>query len=237
MNTLERMMAFLFGDGGIENPNANHPEWSGSNCRLRFTHGPKQIDYLQWKIVELQNLGFVLASFDTKDVFYNKPGSIHHGKFYKSCRVKFKSHRLFTEAYRLAYPTGLGGKEYNARWVNGVSVDDYAMAIWWMDDGSLHFRRRPFEKICGYLNICSNQQEALLIKVIFEARLGSEVRIHKKKDKFILWFPHITFRKLLVRIVPWIHRTMLYKCSIVMGEDGNPIIPTSAEHLLQQMKI
>ena len=55
MNRLERLFAFVIADGSLENPNATHPEWKGSNCRLCFCHGENQEDYVLWKLNQLRN--------------------------------------------------------------------------------------------------------------------------------------------------------------------------------------
>jgi hypothetical protein len=36
---------------------------------------------------------------------------------------------------------------------------------------------------------------------------------------------------LLRKSLPYLHSSMLYKCAVTTGEDGKPIIPTSAEQL------
>jgi hypothetical protein len=221
MNRLERIYAFLFADGCVANPNSNHPEWRGSNCVMAFCHGPKQEEYVKWKQNELEELGFE-ARFVKKDVLYRKAGSIHNGKHYISCQVKTKSHYTFTKARSIAYVNNM--KTYHKGWVNEDTVDDYALAVWWMDDGDFS----------GTLNCNCNEEEAILLKDLFEKILKGKVSIHNKKGKKNIYFPVITKAILFSRIYKFIHPTMLYKCSVGVGEDGKPIIPNSAEQLLLQ---
>lgn len=231
MNRLDRVFAFIFADGCVTNPNSNHPEWKGSNCVMAFCHGEKQEDYLLWKLNQLRILGFQ-GEYKKKPVRYNKSGSKHDGKVYVSCQVKMKSDRLFTEARKIAYPHN--EKTYHQGWVNEQTVDDFALAIWWMDDGGLHYPKKS-KDIAGYLYCYCDDQEALYLKLLFEHILDSEVRIHRKSEKHVLYFPVETYRQVMRRISRYVHPTMLYKCAVIVGEDGNPIIPQSAEQLIRQL--
>lgn len=223
MNRLQRVFSFVFGDGSLRVCSER-----SKNARLSFHHGPAQGEYLKWKMKMLEELGFKTWFTESREQRYNKANSKYDGKTYFGYHGQCGADRVFTEAWKIAYPDG--EKEYNPRWCNPTILDDMAMAIWWMDDGSLSWSKGS-ATIGGQLHVCATEAECVLVKTVFEVRLGIEVKVHRRRQLYHLYFPAKSFQKLIRVCLPYLHADLLYKCAVLMGEDGKPIIPASAEHL------
>lgn len=195
---------------------------------MSFHHGPRQKEYLKWKLQQLRNMGFETSYREMVETRRDKKNDRYDGRTYLGIHGQTKANRLFTEARLKAYPNGK--KEYNAQWVNLDTLDEFALAIWWMDDGSLSFSKQS-KTVAGQLHVCASYQECQLVKAALDVILGEEVKVHRRRELYHIYLPHEAFRMLMRKTAHWIHPDMLYKCSILMGEDGNPIIPNSAGHL------
>jgi hypothetical protein len=103
-----------------------------------------------------------------------------------------------------------------------------------MDDGCKYHSKQS-ATIAGVLNCCCDKEEIIIVKDVWESILQSETTINRKKSNYNLRLPAHSYRKMVKIIAPYVHETMLYKCSLFMGEDKNPIIPNSAEQLKQQL--
>lgn len=217
-------MMFVIGDGCISHVGRT----ANSNGELTFEHGPSQESYLVWKLKILSELGF---SVGRKNKFRRVKNEFVD-KVYPVCLGWAKSHIVFTKIHNIAYPNKI--KTYHDGWINSKLIDPLAMAVWWMDDGCKYHSKQS-ASIAGVLNCCCDEREILIVKDVWENILQSETTINRKKNNYNLRLPAQTYRRMVKLILPYVHESMIYKCSLFMGEDGKPIIPINAEQLKQQL--
>jgi hypothetical protein len=182
---------------------------------------------MMWKISLVEKLGFRWGKQEGQ-IEVKRPHTKNKKSFYNNCEVTFGANRLFTEARKKAYQNGK--KEYTKDWVNVDVIDDLALAIWWMDDGSKSVSKQS-QSVAGQLHVCATKEELEVVKEFLEYRLDAEVAIHRRRELFHIYLPHYAYVKMLKRIWRYIHPELLYKCPVIMGEDNKPIIPNSAEQL------
>jgi hypothetical protein len=233
MNTLERTLAFLIGDGSVFYTVRRKDGSTIGNCVFDMHHGPEQERYMLWKKEYMTSLGFS-GSFNKRPVTYRSyRKDKYEGKTYVSCQVRMRSHIIFTKLRAMAYPNNV--KTYTSDWINPETVDSFALAVWWMDDGGVHVTGKYKNHVSGQLYSCTNEEETILIKDLWEKKINSELTIQKRRNTFILYFPTPALINLLKIIYPYIHEDMLYKTAFKTGEDGKPITPTSTDNLKKML--
>lgn len=93
------------------------------------------------------------------------------------------------------------------------SLDNRAVAIWYMDDGNLYHKKRNGKVHASDLQISlyASEEEANIAIQFFEERYGVKFRLKRNKGKFsIVCYTH-NAKKLLEQIRPYIIESMLYK--------------------------
>lgn len=182
----------LLGDGYLRSSgNSNNPSYA-----LVFAHGEKQREYLEWMKDELKP--FVLA--DTP--YLHKKTSIHNhapvSSYHTIC------HSWLTELRKAFYPNNI--KTVSLDWLN--QVDELALAVWYMDDGSLNKRY-------GTMTFCTNgftYDEHLLIQQWFLDRWCLPVVIENRRNNQYSIRVNSTVARTLREILrPYIPHCMSYK--------------------------
>lgn len=138
----------------------------GIRSRVKFQHGPKQVDYLNWKYTIIQdhvktipksrnNAGFtsVIWSFNTKCTIHNAIKSI------------FVNNK----------------KSPNREWLD--QINDLGLAIWYMDDGSIssdvmHFNTEGFTK---------SENDIICQWLIDTYNVPARVLFYKKRNKILYY--------------------------------------------------
>lgn len=111
----------ILGDGYI-----SRGIWKGvySNARITFIQGIAQLPYLEWKQEELKRwIGTTIRAIPYKTQF---GGTVH--------QLATTTHPLFTEIFHAIYPDGGKIKRISPQVLNWL--DDLALAVWFMDDGT-----------------------------------------------------------------------------------------------------
>ena len=180
------IMGTLLGDGGasfIKNRITKIPV----NARLRIRHSTKrQLEYCQWKRLEL---GSICASDvlirDTPKAF---------GK--QSASFSTLSHIfILGQALKLYTPKKGVAREYLDQ------LDDFGLAVWWMDDGSM-------TQLSTHSFTVRDQE--IIVQYLLE-RWGVEARISPDKKKG-LWFIQFNHPRQIHDIVrKHIIKSMIYK--------------------------
>jgi LAGLIDADG DNA endonuclease family len=154
----------LLGDGYLKpSNNRENPSYS-----LVIAHGAKQKEYLEWKKEKLSN-------FIIKEDAYIKQSKTkyNHSPTYRYDTI---AHPFLTELRRKFYPNGV--KTVSKEWLN--HIDELALAVWFMDDGSLNKRY-------GTMLISTNNfsyEEHVLIQQWFLNRWDIPVKIESRKSSW-----------------------------------------------------
>jgi hypothetical protein len=150
----------LLGDGSLRNTYKNYA--------LALGQGQKQLEYLNWKKEKLSN--FIVKQ---EPKVYQSKSEHNHAPMYHYHTI---SHPFLTELRGKIYPNG--DKTVTKEWLD--NIDELAMAVWYMDDGSQNKRY-------GTISLCTNgfsYEEHLLMQNWFFTRWNIEVQIeHNKSTK------------------------------------------------------
>jgi hypothetical protein len=229
MNLRDRLFAFVIGDCHVG------CHYRGQvNPQITMRHGEAQRDYLKWKTQKLIEFGIEISYQDKKVL--NKRSE---GKVYLAYDTRTKHLNILKDVWKIAYPDKT--KTYTSEWINPNTIDDFALALWWMDDGSLHYCKRHSANMTGVLCTHCSEEELIVVKNAINKVLDlkeNEIRPRRRRIKYYsLYFTTNAYLKLLNKIHKYIHPTMLYKCAVILGEDKRPIIPISAEQLKEQIEL
>lgn len=140
----------LLGDGYLRPTNSGTGQCSYA---LSLCHGEKQLAYLQWKFHELES--FVT----TTDFRVNTRPFRGNAPTYTFSTV---SHPFLKEAHRVCYSAN-GKKDITAQWLE--YIDPLALAVWYMDDGSLNKR---YHTIVLCTNSFSKEGQLLAIDYLYK---------------------------------------------------------------------
>ena len=119
------IIGFLLGDA--------HMERNGKNCRLRFKHGIRQKQYVQWKCDKLKPWSLCLRQEDR----YDK----RTGKVYPACGFDTRTLPIFNKWNSLFY------KQRQKRLpqkLGNIIKDPLTLAVWYLDYGALRVDSKVF---------------------------------------------------------------------------------------------
>lgn len=185
------ILGSILGDGSLK----IHKGYK--NARFKFRHSIVQKDYFEWKVSMLEEISSENSMILQKsDGFSVKQKLLYQSKALKSLTtiyIKTHSHNTI---------------EIKRNWLNHLTP--LALAIWWLDDGSLISNKRK-GVLCtdGF----SKHSVELLSKYLFvvwgiSTRVASISGKNKKRSKqgeyFRLWFSTIELKKFLRIILPYI---------------------------------
>jgi hypothetical protein len=182
------LLGSYLGDGGIQS-------FGGGKYRLGITHGIKQKEYCSWK----------------KEIFLgdSEVKLVENNGYAKTEAVTFSS-TIFCSKFELGKK-----KEIDDSIID--SIGPKALAIWFMDDGSVKTKGRPGEKaynsaaIWTYsFSVEANHKLSKMLKDKFgiENRVQEPNELHKH-PKIILGSSG--YRTLSKIIAPYVHDSMNYK--------------------------
>ena len=164
-------------------------------------HSIEQREYLEWKIGILHSI-----------IGGNKPSIIEFdNNGYKGVKA-MKSHRYFRVLYRYLYKNGV--KTIPLKALNRLTP--LAIAIWWMDDGSLckKVRNGKIHAWELYLNTYLSKEENQVIIDYFQNVWNVKWNLNLSKGKYRLRCSTREGRKFLSIIRPIVYqiKCMRYKC-------------------------
>ncbi|MBS4209624.1 hypothetical protein [Bacillus sp. FJAT-50079] len=201
------LIGMIMGDGHIRKGK------KAVNYNISCTHNPKQYDYLVWKMEILkQNLtkNYWLTTKETK---FTGKGSYsgNAGKVYTMHVGQLGTHPLVTQVYKESY---ISNKKIVTRHLLN-QLTPLGLAIWYMDDGNLGYRKNPNGSIKSrnvtlHTEGFDSESQNNIIGY-FKEIWDIEARLHKSRDKYKVWMnvPNsIKFLKLVapyVKMVPCMH--------------------------------
>ena len=177
------LIGSLLGDGCLV-PNS----WK-KHYRLFITQSEKQRDYLNWKYKIFEN--FVLS----KPKYHEKT---------KSCRFRTISHLGFTEYRKIFYPFD---KKIVPEEIEKLLIHPISLAVWYMDDGSLHTRKNTFVLNTQSFSFEENEKlQKCLLK-----NFGIESSINRDKKYWRLYIKQKSAKRFNVLIKEYVATLMNYK--------------------------
>lgn len=183
----------LLGDGYLRPTNGNAENHSYA---LSLCHGEKQLEYLRWKFLELEN-------FVTTKTFSKSIRSFHgNAPTYSFSTV---SHPFLNEAHRICYWAD-GKKDISTQWLEQITP--LALAVWYMDDGSLN---RRYHTIVLCTNSFSREGQVLAIDFL-KSRYGIDACLEpRRNDQTVIRINASQSREFMNIISPHVPECMNYK--------------------------
>lgn len=183
----------LLGDGYLRPTNGNAKNHSYA---LSLCHGEKQLDYLKWKLNELDN--FVT----TKDFLVNKRSFRGNAPTYSFSTI---SHPFLNEAHRICYSNN-GKKDITAEWLDQLSP--LSLAIWYLDDGSLN---KHYHTIVLCTNSFSRNGQLLAINYL-KQQFNLDAKLEaRRNNQTVIRINASQSRKFMDIIIPYVPSCMEYK--------------------------
>ena len=192
------LIGVCLGDGCLR-PNG------GNVASLSLKHSIKQEEYFLWKVERIRK---ILGGSPNKIVYFNNNS-------YPGVRWE-KSHRYFRVIRKWLYKDGV--KTITPFILSKLTPE--AIAVWWMDDGSMYKKRNPKTKkvkaIEGVLSTYTSKEENIIIQQYFKEKWGINFALVKSKNSYRLRLNTNECRKLAKLIEPYIHPSMAYKIDVNM---------------------
>jgi len=191
------LVGTLLGDGHLETQS------QGRTYRLKVEHSISQREYTDWLYEQFKD--FVHGNI------YVKSRQVK-GKTFTSCGFttyslglfRFYAHQFYKEREKLIPKT-----------IKKL-IDPLALAVWFMDDGSLKSAKHKTYIIhaLGY-----KKGDLELVKRVFRSKFGIEVKIHRQYDKWRLYVASESAEEFKRLIKPHIIPAMEYKLGNKMPKE------------------
>lgn len=164
----------LLGDSSINNKN------------VQFSQSIKQKEYLLWKAKQFN-----------KDIKYTN--NTFNEKKYPRCYfyyyIKNEDIQFYSFICKNLYSKNR--KKISLKYLNALNA--LALAIWWMDDGSICLsKRNRYGKLATE---CFNYEEHILMKKYFKEKWDINVQIKFEKNKYYFLRFNVTELKKLISII------------------------------------
>jgi len=211
-NLTERQEQFIYG-GLLGDLCMVLPKGERRNAHFAVNHSSKQAEYVQFKYSIMKN-------------FVGTPPHLIKNKGWGKELLRFYSlsHPTFTEIYHLCYKNGR--KTVSFEWLEKIR-SSFALAIWYMDDGSLSERRTMHISTHSF-----SKEENLLIQGWLRDywKINPVIKRDERGKGYFLAFPSRERDKFFDLIRPHIIPSMQYKilpeikpvpCVIC----GKPVLP------------
>lgn len=189
----EIVFGTLLGDGYLRPTNGKAENHSYA---LSLCHGEKQLEYLKWKFREFEN--FVT----TKTFNINRRSFRGNAPTYAFSTV---SHPFLLEAHRICYGAN-GKKDVSPEWIQKLTP--LALAVWYMDDGSLNKR---YHTIVLCTNSFSTEGQQLLMDLLLEKYAIPSVLEPRRNGQTVIRINASQSRKFMDLISPYVPECMRYK--------------------------
>lgn len=231
------LIGCVIGDGCINRRMIRDKDY----YRIMIKHSEKQYDYVKWKAEEIER---ILA---TKSKAF-KPRTKLLTKCPNSGRSKItawryeRGHKYFSNLYHFLYPSNT--KTLSRKVLNRLTAQ--AIAIWYMDDGSLYNPKRngKYRVPRITLNTYISEEDNKIIQTYFKEVWDIEFRINKdKSDGIHKGHTRLVICKLIdasrfIELVkPYIHPSMMYKVNVKYGqtvESAEPLV-TKGEDIVHEI--
>ena len=176
------MIGSMLGDGYLDK--------TTMGFSLRFHHGIKQKDYIDWKYAQLKNI-------------VNSPPKVYGSRVY----FRTVSHPYLDQLRKVFYKnrTKIAPHKFLQQAINPL-----ALAVWIMDDGTNELGSGQCLKINS--QSFTHNEHKLFCRLLRD-RFGLEANINKDRTYFRIRFHKISMPKLIRIVKPYILPTLFYKLS------------------------
>jgi len=171
-----------------------------SGGAIRIKHSSKQYDYLVYKA---HVLGRILSR--------NNPVKLFNNSGYPGARWSAGNAAILRPIRADIYRDGV--KDWTRPGLFDVLTDE-SLALIWMDDGNITYKKRDgrIHARVGYLSIYYDDRTKLqTVADLFTRRFDILFTTAKDSHGYRLYLSAHALRKLVVKIRPYIHHSMLYK--------------------------
>ncbi len=176
----------LLGDGSLSAPKGPHSR----GVQFRLGHGVKQREYLRWKMSLLGNIPGSYWENDDADSFWDSTPMP-------------ELHDTRRSAYQL------GVKQFDQKYLDSLSP--LALALWYMDDGSLTIRgKRENGRIAICVEGMSIDTQHRLVAMLRD-RFGVDAKLHEVRERAILRMERDATDRFHSVIAQYVHPSMEYK--------------------------
>lgn len=193
------LIAFVLGDGYLKVDKRS----KNKSTALKICHSIKQKEYIEHK-------AFLLGSLigGRKPKINEYRCKLSNGKVYKQLRFE-RTHKYFRVLHKWMYPD-----KYNPKFLHYLTPE--ALAIWYMDDGSIVANNRYEDGTCrsARTNIhtcCESLQQAKQICEYFKEYWNIKFTPFNEKGKYSIRCFHKEGEKFHKLIHPYIIQSMSYK--------------------------
>lgn len=158
------VLLLLLGDG--------HLSKSYRSCSyLEITHGESQSDYAEWKRKYLSTIVGRELKLSVRKVRLN--GNLHNSYRVKVGMTRFKAWRKY------CYPSG---KKDISRIIKHILHPELALAVWLMDDGTVHFQSNRYPQLVIHTD-SESLESCEKLKLWFLETFGVSPRIHMRTQR------------------------------------------------------
>lgn len=190
-NMHQIILGSLLGDGSIIRKR--------TNCTLTMVHSMVQQEYILYKKELLEREGLRIKYSEVhKDYHHTING--RNIKFNGQCRLVSQVNSAFNK-YRDSWYTP---KKQVPDYI--TDLQPLGLAIWYMDDGSLHYPTGIYLSTNGF-----NHESQLKLVNMLNSNFGITAKIHKNKDKEILYIVQKDKQKFIDIIRSYVCPSMNYK--------------------------
>ncbi len=192
---MQVVLGSLMGDGNLS-PNRR----DRTGVRFRLGHGPKQVDYLDWKVSLLANIGCSRRTSATGAVF-----------------ADFTPLPELDELRQAVY-FGDGKKHLSEEYLKALTP--LALAIWYMDDGCFTVRSKGLQERThggsGRIEICLDAmtvgtRDRIVNYLRDTHKLDVKLTTRGARGQQVMQFTTESSAAFQEIVAPWVHPSMEYK--------------------------
>ena len=203
------LIAFVLGDGYLEKRGEQNKTGT-----IKFCHSVQQKEYLQYKVDLLHSL------IGGKKPVLREYEFTSFNKTWKQVRAE-KAHRYFRVLRKWLYPN-----KYDTKYLKHLTPE--ALAIWYMDDGSLIANNRnedgTVRSARTNLHLCTTKEIALKVCEYFQDTWEIKFTTFKENGgTYSIRCFHQEGRKFHELIHPYVIPSMLYKQRFYYDKSAQPL--------------
>ncbi len=189
------VLGALMGDGSLS-PNRR----GRTGVRFRMGHGAKQVEYLDWKVSLLGNIGCSRTQ--------NEKGAV------------FADFAPLPELDELREVVYFGGDKKHITWEHLKAMTPLALAVWYMDDGCFTVRSQGLQERTeggsGRIEICveamsEGSRERIVDYLRDTHGLDVRLRLAGERQMAVLQFSTESSARFQEMVAPFVHPSMEYK--------------------------
>jgi hypothetical protein len=196
LNKVQRsiIVGTILGDGHLETQNG------GQTYRLKIEHSAKQSAYVDWQYIQLKDWVRTPPKFKRKQL-----GQVEHENYYfqtlSLAQLRFYGKQFYGKQNEKCVPRQIG------HWLTPL-----AMAVWFMDDGSI--KSRHHKALILNTQRFNKRDLALLCKAMKD-NFGVESSLRKQKEGWQILIAGDHAKQLVAVMRPYVLPELTYKFGLL----------------------